>query len=142
VLLRYSAAARTNVVAAIRGVAGCTLAPGAALQQLDWAARVRRALLADARSATVSAIPAGSSLRAGLVRALRLSTAADRDFGAWMRAAEQQGISCAAGSLSQGPYLAGLRESARADNAKAAFLQQWDPLARLSGQPVFSAGQI
>jgi hypothetical protein len=142
VLLRYSAAARTSVLGATRGVASCTQAPGAALQQLDWAARIRRALLADARSAAVSAIPAGASLRAGLVRALRLSTAADRDFGAWMRAAQQQGISCAAGSLSQGPYLAGLRESARADNAKAAFLQQWNPLAEQSGQPVFSAGQI
>jgi hypothetical protein len=81
-------------------------------------------------------------LRNGLGRALRLSAAADHDFAAWTRNARRQRSTCAAGSLSGGGYLAGLRESARADDAKADFLQLWNPLAAETGQPVFSSSQI
>jgi hypothetical protein len=140
-VLERSSASRALVMAATRGVANCTLAPGPGLAEFNTAIAARRDQLGQTLALPVSAMPAGRLLRADLAAALRLSLLADRDFARWAGRAEQA-VGCPVAVSARSAYLAGLRESALAAQAKERFLGLWDALAARLGQPVFTGRQI
>jgi hypothetical protein len=140
-LIRRSAQARVAVAAAVAQAGRCRLKPDRAIGTLRHAIAERRVAIGRARRLPTDAIGNGAALVSYLVQALQQSSAADRGFIGWLQDMARR-HSCPVSTVRNHSYQAALLASGRATAAKGSFLQLWNPLARESGQPAFTAGGI
>jgi len=91
----------------------------------------RRAGQVDrASTLPTAALPGGTQVKSKLMAALDSSLTADRDYLSWAR--QQLSGGCTPTSQSSA-YNAAFSASRRADAAKQAFVQVWNPLAARYG---------
>jgi hypothetical protein len=135
--IRGSVAARTLVKNAVSQVGACTMTPAAGATRLEQAITDRKNVLAMMGGLSVSAIPAGQSMRADLENVLHLSISADRDFIGWMQD-PQSTQDCPTTTTQDASYSAGLTASSQAMQAKNQFLAVWNPLAEQFGLPTYT----
>jgi serine/threonine-protein kinase len=124
-LLTSSAAARTALHNAVTQVGGCTHLPGA-VSQLQAVVNRRAGQYDRASALSTSALPGGAQVKSKLLAALGSSLTADRDYLSWAR--QQLTGGCTPTSQSSA-YNTAFRASRRADTAKEAFVQVWNPVA-------------
>jgi serine/threonine-protein kinase len=128
-LLASSADARTALHQAVKQVGSCANLGGAA-SQLQNVVNQRTSEYRRASALTVSALPDGAKVKSALMTALSRSLQADQDYLTWAR--QQKAGGCIPSSQSA-TYNAAFSTSQRADAAKAAFVQVWNPVAALYG---------
>jgi serine/threonine protein kinase len=128
-LLTSSAAARTALHNAVTQVGGCSHLPGA-VSQLQAVVNRRAGQYDRASALSTSALPGGAQVKSKLLAALGSSLTADRDYLSWAR--QQLTGGCTPTSQSSA-YNTAFRASRRADTAKEAFVQVWNPVAARYG---------
>ena len=128
-LLTSSAAARTALHNAVTQVGGCTDLSGA-VSQLQAVADQRAGQYGRASALPTAALPGGAQVKSKLLAALGNSLTADRDYLSWAR--QQLKGGCTPSSQSSA-YNAAFSASQRADAAKQAFVQVWNPVAARYG---------
>ena len=128
-LLTSSAAARTALHNAVTQVGGCTHLP-AAVSQLQAVVNRRAGQYDRASALSTAALPGGAQVKSKLLAALGSSLTADRDYLSWAR--QQLSGGCTPTSQSSA-YNAAFSASRRADAAKEAFVQAWNPVAARYG---------
>jgi serine/threonine protein kinase len=128
-LLTSSAAARTALHNAVTQVGGCTHLPGA-VSQLQAVVNRRAGQYDQASALSTGALPGGAQVKSKLLAALGSSLTADRDYLSWAR--QQLTGGCTPISQSSA-YNAAFSASRRADAAKEAFVQAWNPVAARYG---------
>ena len=128
-LLTSSAAARTALHNAVTQVGGCTHLPGA-VSQLQAVVNRRAGQYDRASALSTGALPGGAQVKSKLLAALGSSLTADRDYLSWAR--QQLSGGCTPTSQSSA-YNAAFSASRRADAAKEAFVQAWNPVAARYG---------
>ena len=128
-LLTSSAAARTTLHNAVSQVGACTNLPGAA-SQLQAVVNRRAGQYDRASTLSTAALPGGTQVKSKLLAALGSSLTADRDYLSWAR--QQLTSGCTPTSQSS-TYNAAFNASQRADEAKQAFVQVWNPVAARYG---------
>ena len=128
-LLTSSAAARTALHNAVTQVGGCTHLPGA-VSQLQAVVNRRAGQYDQASALSTGALPGGAQVKSKLLAALGSSLTADRDYLSWAR--QQLTGGCTPTSQSSA-YNAAFSASRRADAAKEAFVQAWNPVAARYG---------
>jgi serine/threonine protein kinase len=128
-LLTSSAAARTALHNAVTQVGGCTHLPGA-VSQLQAVVNRRAGQYDRASTLSTGALPGGAQVKSKLLAALGSSLTADRDYLSWAR--QQLTGGCTPTSQSSA-YNAAFSASRRADAAKEAFVQVWNPVAARYG---------
>ena len=128
-LLTSSAAARTALHNAVTQVGGCTHLPGA-VSQLQAVVNRRAGQVDQASTLPIAALPGGTQVKSKLMAALDSSLTADRDYLSWAR--QQLTGGCTPTSQSSA-YNAAFAASQRADAAKQAFVQVWNPVAARYG---------
>jgi serine/threonine-protein kinase len=128
-LLTSSAAARTALHNAVTQVGGCTHLP-AAVSQLQAVVNRRAGQYDRASALSTAALPGGAQVKSKLLAALSSSLTADRDYLSWAR--QQLSGGCTPTSQSSA-YNAAFSASRRADAAKEAFVQAWNPVAARYG---------
>jgi serine/threonine-protein kinase len=128
-LLTSSAAARTALHNAVTQVGGCTHLPGA-VSQLQAVVNRRVGQYDRASALSTGALPGGAQVKSKLLAALGSSLTADRDYLSWAR--QQLTGGCTPTSQSSA-YNAAFSASRRADAAKQAFVQVWNPVAARYG---------
>jgi serine/threonine protein kinase len=128
-LLTSSAAARTALHNAVTQVGGCTHLP-AAVSQLQAVVNRRAGQYDRASALSTAALPGGAQVKSKLLAALGNSLTADRDYLSWAR--QQLSGGCTPTSQSSA-YNAAFSASRRADAAKEAFVQAWNPVATRYG---------
>jgi serine/threonine protein kinase len=128
-LLTSSAAARTALHNAVTQVGACTNLSGA-VGQLQAVADQRAGQYGRASALPTAALPGGAQVKSRLLAALGSSLTADRDYLSWARQQLKDG--CAPSSQSAA-YNAAFSASQRADAAKQAFVQAWNPVAARYG---------
>jgi hypothetical protein len=137
-LLISSSTARTALHRAVKQVAGCVNLPGA-ISDLQGVVSQRSTESRRASALAVSALPDGATVKAKLATALSLSLKADQDYLTWAR--QQRASGCTPTSQSS-TYNAAFSSSQRADAAKEAFVQAWNPVAARFGLAQNSARDI
>jgi len=137
-LLISSSTARTALHRAVKQVAGCTNLSGA-IGDLQDVVNQRSTEYSRASALMVSALPDGAKVKTKLTTALSLSLKADQDYLTWAR--QQRASGCTPTSQS-GTYNAAFSTSQRADAAKEAFVQAWNPVAARFGLAQSSARNI
>jgi len=137
-LLISSSTARTALHRAVKQVAGCADLPGA-ISDLQGVVNQRSTEYSRASALMVSALPAGAKVKSKLTTALSLSLKADQDYLTWAR--QQRANGCTPTGQS-GTYNAAFSASQRADAAKEAFVQAWNPVAARFGLAQNSARNI
>jgi serine/threonine-protein kinase len=128
-LLTSSAATRTALHNAVTQVGGCTHLPGA-VGQLQAVVNRRAGQYDRASALSAAALPGGAQVKSKLLAALGSSLTADRDYLSWAR--QQLTGGCTPTSQSSA-YNAAFSASRRADAAKEAFVQVWNPVAARYG---------
>ena len=128
-LLASSADARTALHQAVKQVGSCANLSGAA-SQLQNVVNQRTSEYHRASALAVSALPDGAHVKSALMTALSRSLKADQDYLTWAR--QQKATGCVPSSQSA-VYNAAFSTSQRADAAKAAFVQVWNPVAARYG---------
>ena len=128
-LLTSSAAARTALHNAVTQVGACTNLPGA-VSQLQAVVNRRAGQYDRASTLPTAALPDGTQVKSKLLAALGSSLTADRDYLSWAR--QQLTGGCTPTSQSSA-YNAAFIASQRADAAKQAFVQVWNPVAARYG---------
>jgi serine/threonine protein kinase len=128
-LLTSSAAARTALHNAVTQVGACTNLSGA-VGQLQAVANQRAGQYGRVSALPTAALPGGAQVKSKLLAALGSSLTADRDYLSWARQQLKDG--CAPSSQSTA-YNAAFSASQRADAAKQAFVQVWNPVAARYG---------
>ncbi len=128
-LLTSSAAARTALHNAVTQVGRCTHLPGA-VSQLQAVVNRRAGQYDQASALSTGALPGGAQVKSKLLAALGSSLTADRDYLSWAR--QQLNGGCTPISQSSA-YSAAFSASRRADAAKEAFVQAWNPVAARYG---------
>jgi serine/threonine-protein kinase len=128
-LLTSSAVARTALHNAVTQVGACTNLSGA-ISQLQAVVNQRAAQYGRASALPITALPGGAQVKSKLMTALGSSLTADRDYLSWARQQETGG--CTPTSQSS-DYNAAFNASQRADAAKLAFVQVWNPVAARYG---------
>jgi hypothetical protein len=128
-LLTSSAAARTTLHSAVTQVGACTNLPGA-VSQLQAVVNRRAGQYDRASTLSTAALPGGTQVKSKLLAALGSSLTADRDYLSWAR--QQLTSGCTPTSQSS-TYNAAFSASQRADAAKQAFVQVWNPVAARYG---------
>jgi hypothetical protein len=128
-LLASSADARTALHQAVKQVGSCANLDGAA-SQLRNVVNQRTSEYHRASALTVSALPGGAAVKSALMTALSRSLQADQDYLTWAR--QQKAGGCIPSSQSA-TYNAAFSTSQRADAAKTAFVQVWNPVAARYG---------
>jgi tRNA A-37 threonylcarbamoyl transferase component Bud32 len=128
-LLTSSAAARTALHNAVTQVGACTNLPGA-VSQLQAVVNRRAGQYDRASTLPTAALPDGTQVKSKLLAALGSSLTADRDYLSWAR--QQLTGGCTPTSQSSA-YDAAFIASQRADAAKQAFVQVWNPVAARYG---------
>jgi len=137
-LLISSSTARTALHRAVKQVAGCVNLPGA-ISDLQGVVSQRSTESSRASALVVSALPDGPKVKAKLTTALSLSLKADQDYLTWAR--QQRASGCTPSSQAS-TYNAAFSASQRADAAKEAFVQAWNPVAARFGLAQNSARDI
>jgi serine/threonine-protein kinase len=137
-LLISSSTARTALHRAVKQVAGCVNLAGA-IGDLQDVVNQRSTEYGRAMALMVSALPDGTKVKSKLTTALSLSLKADQDYLTWAR--QQRASGCTPTSQS-GSYNAAFSASQRADAAKEAFVQAWNPVATRFGLAQNSARDI
>jgi serine/threonine protein kinase len=137
-LLISSSTARTALHRAVKQVAGCVNLPGA-ISDLQGVVNQRSTEYSRAVALMVSALPDGAKVKSKLTTALSLSLEADQDYLTWAR--QQRASGCTPTGQS-GSYNAAFSASQRADTAKEAFVQAWNPVATRFGLAQDSARDI
>jgi serine/threonine protein kinase len=137
-LLTSSAAARTALHDAVRQVDACTNL-ATAVSQLQGVVNQRAGEYSRASSLPTSALPDGTAVKSELTGALSSSLKADRDYLTW--AQQQQAGGCTPANQSSA-YRAAFNASQRANTAKEAFVQVWNPVAAKYGIKPDSARSI
>jgi hypothetical protein len=128
-LLTSSGAARTALHKAVTQVGACTNLSGAA-SQLQAVVNRRAGQVDRASTLPTAALPGGTQVKSKLLAALGSSLTADRDYLSWAR--QQLTGGCTPTSQSSA-YNAAFSASQRADAAKQAFVQVWNPVAARYG---------
>jgi hypothetical protein len=128
-LLASSADARTALHQAVKQVGSCVNLGGAA-SQLQDVVNQRTSEYRRASALTVSALPEGAKVKSALITALSRSLEADQDYLTW---AHQQKTGGCIPSSQSATYNAAFSTSQRADAAKEAFVQAWNPVAARYG---------
>jgi serine/threonine-protein kinase len=128
-LLTSSGAARTALHNAVNQVGSCTNLSGA-VSQLQAVVNQRAGQYGRASALPASALPDGPQVKSKLMAALGSSLTADRDYLSWAR--QQLAGGCTPTSQSSA-YDAAFSASQRADAAKKAFVQVWNPVAARYG---------
>jgi len=128
-LLTSSAAARTALHNVVTQVGACTNLSGA-ISQLQAVANQRAGQYDRASALATAALPDGTQVKSKLMAALGSSLTADRDYLSWAR--QQLAGGCTSASQSSA-YNAAFSASQRADAAKQAFVQVWNPVAARYG---------
>ena len=128
-LLTSSAAARTALHNAVTQVGACTNLPGA-VSQFQAVVNRRAGQYDRASTLPTAALPDGTQVKSKLLAALGSSLTADRDYLSWAR--QQLTGGCTPTSQSSA-YNAAFIASQRADAAKQAFVQVWNPVAARYG---------
>jgi hypothetical protein len=128
-LLISSSTARTALHRAVKQVAGCVNLSGA-IGDLQGVVNQRSTEYGRAMALMVSALPDGAKVKSKLTTALSLSLKADQDYLTWAR--QQRASGCTPTSQSSS-YNAAFSASQRADAAKEAFVQAWNPVATRFG---------
>jgi serine/threonine protein kinase len=128
-LLTSSAAARTALHNAVTQVGACTDLPGT-VSQLQAVVNRRAGQYDRASTLPTAALPGGTQVKSKLLAALGSSLTADRDYLSWAR--QQLTGGCTPTSQSSS-YNAAFNASQRADAAKQAFVQVWNPVAARYG---------
>jgi serine/threonine protein kinase len=128
-LLTSSGAARTALHNAVNQVGSCTNLSGA-VGQLQAVVNQRAGQYGRASALPASALPDGPQVKSKLMAALGSSLTADRDYLSWAR--QQLASGCTPTSQSSA-YDAAFSASQRADAAKQAFVQVWNPVAARYG---------
>jgi serine/threonine-protein kinase len=128
-LLTSSGAARTALHNAVNQVGSCTNLSGA-VSQLQAVVNQRAGQYGRASALPASALPDGPQVKSKLMAALGSSLTADRDYLSWAR--QQLAGGCTPTSRSSA-YDAAFSASQRADAAKQAFVQVWNPVAARYG---------
>jgi serine/threonine-protein kinase len=128
-LLISSSTARTALHRAVKQVATCVNLAGA-VSDLQKVVNQRASEYGRASALPVSALPDGAKLKSALTTALSLSLKADQDYLTWAR--QQRASGCTPSSQSS-TYNAAFSTSQRADAAKEAFVQLWNPVATRYG---------
>jgi hypothetical protein len=137
-LLTSSAATRTALHNAVTQVGACTNLPGA-VSQLQTVVNRRSGQYDRASALSTAALPGGTQVKSKLLAALGSSLTADRDYLSWAR--QQLTGGCTPTSQSS-TYNAAFDASQRADAAKQAFVQVWNPVAARYGIARESPGDI
>ena len=107
----------------------CTNLPGA-VSQLQAVVNRRAGQYDRASTLSTAALPGGTQVKSKLLAALGSSLTADRDYLSWAR--QQLSGGCTPTSQSS-TYNAAFSASQRADTAKQAFVQVWNPVAARYG---------
>jgi serine/threonine-protein kinase len=128
-LLTSSSAARTALHNAVTQVGSCTNLSGA-VSQLQAVVNRRAGQVHRASTLPTAALPGGTQVKSKLMAALDSSLTADRDYLSWAR--QQRTGGCTPTSQSSA-YNAAFIASQRADAAKQAFVQVWNPVAARYG---------
>jgi serine/threonine-protein kinase len=128
-LLTSSAAARTTLHNAVTQVGACTNLPSA-VSQLQAVVNRRAGQYDRASTLSTAALPGGTQVKSKLLAALGSSLTADRDYLSWAR--QQLTGGCTPTSQSSA-YNSAFIASQRADAAKQAFVQVWNPVAARYG---------
>ena len=128
-LLTSSGAARTALHNAVTQVGACTNL-SVAVSQLQAVANQRAGQYGRASALPTAALPGGAQVKSKLLAALGSSLTADRDYLSWAR--QQLKGGCTPSSQSSA-YNAAFSASQRADAAKQAFVQVWNPVAARYG---------
>jgi hypothetical protein len=128
-LLTSSVATRTALHSAVAQVGGCTHLSGA-VSQLQAVVNRRAGEYGRASALSTGALPGGAQVKSKLMTALGSSLTADRDYLSWAR--QQLSGGCTPTSQSSA-YNAAFNASRRADAAKQAFVQVWNPVAARYG---------
>ncbi len=137
-LLLDSSNSRADIQPLVNDVEACGDV-GDDVTQIGNIASERTSELNQAKNLDVSAIPDGATLKTDLMNALQLSLRIDTDYYDW--AQQQESSDCGTGEDSS--YLSDANtENPNASNAKAAFLNLWDPIASQYGLTQFNDGQI
>jgi hypothetical protein len=110
-------------------VGGCTHLSGA-VSQLQAVVNRRAGEYGQASALSTGALPGGDQVKSKLMTALGSSLTADRDYLSWAR--QQLTGGCTPTSQSSA-YSAAFNASRRADAAKQAFVQVWNPVAARYG---------
>jgi hypothetical protein len=110
-------------------VGACTNLSGA-VGQLQAVANQRAGQYGRASALPTAALPGGAQVKSKLLAALGSSLTADRDYVSWARQQLEGG--CTPSSQSSA-YNAAFSASQRADAAKQAFVQVWNPVAARYG---------
>jgi serine/threonine protein kinase len=137
-LLNSSAATRKALQGAVTEARDCTNLPGA-VRQIQDATNQRSTEYSQASALSTSALADGTIVKADLTAALRSSLDADRDYLAW--AQRQLKLGCAAAAQSSA-FNAAYTADERANAAKEAFVQVWNPVAARYGIREESPGSI
>jgi hypothetical protein len=119
-------------------VGGCTHLSGA-ISQLQAVVNRRAGEYGRASALSTGALPGGAQVKSKLLAALGSSLTADRDYLSWAR--QQLTGGCTPTSQSSA-YNAAFNASRRADAAKQAFVQVWNPVAARYGIERESPGDI
>jgi serine/threonine protein kinase len=128
-LLTSSGAARTALHNAVNQVGSCTNLSGA-VNELQAVVNQRAGQYGRASALPASALPDGPQVKSKLIAALGSSLTADRDYLSWAR--QQLADGCTPTGQSSA-YRAAFSASQRADAAKQAFVQVWNPVAARYG---------
>jgi DNA-binding SARP family transcriptional activator len=136
-LLTQSRDGRQEVTASMSAAFHCKLAPRAAAERLNRVQRNRQSLLQQIAALSVPD-DAGARRASDLFqRAEQASIAADWHYRDWLLARKR------CGPPDESPEVrAALAADRKATLAKRAFVASFNPLARRTGQPVWSAGDF
>jgi serine/threonine-protein kinase len=137
-LLDSSSAARKGLQGAVDDVRNCKSLPGA-VSQIHRVVRQRSAEDRQAAALSTAALANGAVVKSDLIKALRDSLSADRDYLSW---AEQQLRSGCTPVAQSGAYNAAFTADEQAAASKQAFVQVWNPLAARYGARQETPGNI
>jgi hypothetical protein len=135
-LLVRSSRDRARISSAVTRVAGCSLAPAPATQQIRQTVAGRRAVLRQVRRVPAPN-PAALRVRRMFERSLSLSATAGGDYLSWIASFDG-----ACPRRSGAAYAAALVTNRQAQASKAAFAGAYNPLARRVRARVWNSSQF
>jgi flagellar basal body-associated protein FliL len=137
--LSQSASVRPNVQNAINGVQSCSESPADAETTIEQAITTRQNILQGLQTLSVGALPNGAQLVSALRTAMQNSVDADTDYHAWMEDLASSGNSCGSNANQDSNYVAAGTADSAATTSKTAFVNLWNPMAPIYGQPTYTA---
>ncbi|WP_285776373.1 hypothetical protein [Microtetraspora sp. NBRC 13810] len=130
-VLADSGGARSGLGPALDQVRGCAESQ-TGIATIERITEARREQVRQVEELQVDAVADGDAVRSRLADALGASLEADESFLTWAR---RQAQDCDADWNRDPDYRRGVDSSTRATEAKRAFVELWNPLARQHGLP-------